>query len=187
MRGSETSAPPHRGLDSLVTGRLVHIRCRLNSLPSSSRGTTFSTSRAGLRNSTARFAPMPSGGRVRRDGRQQCVLPYLCSVYSTTNLSLEAGGLLRIGVKLTTASSTINVDVYGSRCNSAGRHRLTPSSGDCVPLVNLAGVYLQIRDKGLYWRSFRRKDLFTAYTQTGPTARPSVSLCFSFHHIRCSF
>ncbi|KAJ3818362.1 farnesyltranstransferase [Lentinula raphanica] len=51
----------------------------------------------------------------------------------------KTGGLLRIGIKLMMACSTTKTDVHPSIC-------LIAVSRDYVPLVNLIGVYFQIRD-----------------------------------------
>lgn len=59
----------------------------------------------------------------------------------------ETGGLLRIGIKLMMACATTNVGVYGlisASCISGSLMAFFCS--DYVPLVNLIGVYFQIRD-----------------------------------------
>ena len=57
---------------------------------------------------------------------------------------LETGGLFRIGIKLMMACGTTSTDMYGPVfwLNVADRG----SCSDYIPLVNLLGVYFQIRD-----------------------------------------
>jgi len=60
-------------------------------------------------------------------------------------LHVETGGLLRIGIKLMMACCTANIDVC-VRLSRLSLANQTHHTRNYVPLVNLIGVFFQIRD-----------------------------------------
>ncbi len=71
----------------------------------------------------------------------------------------ETGGLFRVAVKLMMACSTTNIDVcVPALCRE--RPHLMVIRRDYVPLVNIFGIYFQIRDDYMNLQS----------TQVGPVS-----------------
>ena len=60
-------------------------------------------------------------------------------------IDTETGGLFRVAVKLMMACATANIAVYLSHLDPL-HIRVLHVDRDYVPLVNLIGIYFQIRD-----------------------------------------
>jgi len=71
---------------------------------------------------------------------------YLFPIVSASDpdYSTETGGLLRIAIRLMMECATTNMDVLVRRITP--RILIEPHSRNYIPLINLIGIYFQIRD-----------------------------------------